>query len=454
MHPPSLRDFAAAGLIAIAMPVAAAAAPRGAAVMPIEQGFVDAGGVLVYYETVGSGEPLMLLHGGPGASHDYLLPYVLSLARTNRLVFIDERGSGKSEKLEDPKGYTVENMVEDVEAVRQGLGLGQINLLGHSFGGVLAQAYAFKYPQNLEHLILGSTFHSTKQLNQVFVKMKAAMSPELRARIDAMEKKGLFGNGKSYERGRYTPEYMIAAWGEGYFPYLYGRRPDANYDPAAAGAMSWDLYREMWGSHGEFVVDGNLASVEYADRLGSLRVPTLILVGDHDQVDPSISKDMQTRIPGSKLVVLPESGHMTFVDQPELFRRAVDEFVHPPAAAPSGATKTGAVESVVEFLLTSAATDFHNHGPAGVRVRGVRMGHATASGGEERYRLCGEFLAAPARGQAEWTPFATIKTSGYEQWMGPQAAEFCGERASVVWDEAGDLSASLQSRLDSLGPTH
>jgi proline iminopeptidase len=84
----------------------------------------------------------------------------------------------------------------------------------------------------------------------------------------------------------------------------------------------------MWGSHGEFVVDGNLVSVEYADRLGSLKVPTLILVGDHDQVDPSISKDMQARIPGSKLVVLPDSGHMTFVDQPELFRRAVDDFVH------------------------------------------------------------------------------------------------------------------------------
>ncbi len=333
MHQPSLRDLAAFGLIAIAMPYPAAAEPR-AAVLPIEEGFVDAGGVLVYYKVVGAGEPLMMLHGGPGASHDYLLPYVLSLARTNRLVFIDERGSGRSEKLEDLKGYTVENMVEDAEAVRQALGLGKINLLGHSFGGVLAQAYAFKYPQHLKHLILGSTFHSTRQLNEVFVKMKAAMAPELRARIEGMEREGLFGKGKAYEAGRYTNEYMIAAWGEGYFPYLYGRRPDPNYDPVAGGVMSWDLYREMWGSHGEFVVDGNLVSVEYADRLGSLTVPTLIVVGDHDQVDPSISKDMQARIPGSKLVVLPESGHMTFVDQPELFRRAVDDFVHlPPPAA-------------------------------------------------------------------------------------------------------------------------
>jgi len=294
----------------------------------MEEGFVDAGGVMIYYKTLGNGEPLMIVHGGPGASHDYLLPYLLPLARTNKLVFIDERGSGRSSKLEDPTGYTVENMVEDVEAVRTALNLGKINLLGHSYGGVLAQAYAFKYQQNLNHLILCSTFHSTKMLNDVFQKMLANMTPELRGRIQKMEKAGLFGHGKDYEKNRYTNDYMIAAWGEGYFPYLYQKHPDPNYDPAAAGNTSWDLYREMWGSHGEYVIDGNLSSVEYADRLGSITVPTLITVGDHDEVDPSIAKDMQAKIPGSKLVILPESGHMTFVDQPGMFLKAVDDFLH------------------------------------------------------------------------------------------------------------------------------
>lgn len=298
------------------------------AVLKIEEGFVDANGPLIYYKALGAGEPLVVVHGGPGASHDYFLPYLLPLAKTNRLIFIDERGSGRSEKLEDPSGYTVENMVEDVEAVRVALGLGKINLLGHSYGGVLAQAYAFKYQDNLSHLILCSTFHSTKQLNDVFDAMVANMTPELRGRIEKMEQAGLYGHGKDFEKNRYTAEYMTAAWGEGYFPYLYGRRPDPNYDPVAAGYMSWDLYREMWGSNGEFVVDGNLVSVEYADRLGSIRVPTLISVGDHDQVDPSISRDMQAKIPGSTLVVLPESGHMTFVDQPAMFLKSVDDFVH------------------------------------------------------------------------------------------------------------------------------
>jgi proline iminopeptidase len=83
----------------------------------------------------------------------------------------------------------------------------------------------------------------------------------------------------------------------------------------------------MWGSHGEFVVDGNLTCVEYADRLGSIKVPTLITVGDHDECDPSLAKAMHALIPGSDLVILPDSGHMTFVDQPAMFNTAVSNFL-------------------------------------------------------------------------------------------------------------------------------
>ena len=323
----------AAMLAVIALFAAGAAAAEKAGpagVYPLEEKYVDAGGVMIYTVSFGRGEPLVIVHGGPGASHDYFLPYLVPLARTNRLIFIDERGSGKSEKLEDVSKYTVEAMADDVEAVRKALSLGKINLLGHSYGGVLAQAYAFKYQANLSHLVLCSTFHSTKALNEIFRQMKAKMAPELRARIDKAEAAGLYGHGKDYEKNRYTSDYMIAAWGEGYFPYLYQNRPDPNYDPVANGGMSWDLYREMWGSHGEFVVDGNLSSVEYAERLGTIKVPTLITVGDHDESDPSIARDMAARIPGSKLVILPKSGHMTFVDQQEMFNRAVDEFLNPP----------------------------------------------------------------------------------------------------------------------------
>jgi proline iminopeptidase len=320
------KQFVLASFLIHATLLAAQGRPA-TSVFPIQEGFVDARGVLIYYKSVGNGPPLLVVHGGPGASHEYFLPYLLPLARKHRVVFIDERGSGRSEKLEDAKLYTVENMVEDVEAVRRSLDLGRVALLGHSYGGVLAQAYALKYPSHLSRLLLCSTFSSTKEMNRVFDRMKEKMPKELRDRIDKAEKAGLFGQGKDYEKNRYAADYMVAAWGEGYFPYLYGRRPDPNFDPIASGNIAWDLYREMWGSHGEFVIDGNLSSVEYTDKLSSIRVPTLITAGDHDECDPSLSRVMHEKIAGSKLVVFPQSGHMTFVDQPALFIRAVEEFL-------------------------------------------------------------------------------------------------------------------------------
>lgn len=87
--------------------------------------------------------------------------------------------------------------------------------------------------------------------------------------------------------------------------------------------------------------------------------------------------------------------------------------------------------------------------PDPARFRAVRIGHVMTPEGAERYMLCGEFLPAQDAGKASWTPFATIKTSGYEQWLGAPAASFC-RRSTIVWGDEGDLSASLQSRLDSL----
>lgn len=106
--------------------------------------------------------------------------------------------------------------------------------------------------------------------------------------------------------------------------------------------------------------------------------------------------------------------------------------------------------SIVRFLLAAAATDFHAHRPPDpVRFRGVRIGHVMTPSGEAQYRLCGQFLPAPEGGKAAWTPFATIQTSGYEQWIGARAADFC-QGSSFIWDKVGDLSSALQSRLDSL----
>jgi hypothetical protein len=121
-----------------------------------------------------------------------------------------------------------------------------------------------------------------------------------------------------------------------------------------------------------------------------------------------------------------------------------------PTEVPAPGRQAAAVDSVVQFLLAAAAADFHSHRPPDpVRFRGVRLGHARTASGKTQYMLCGEFLPAPEGGRSAWILFATIKTSGYEQWIGAQAAGYC-HGSTIIWDRVGDLSSSLQSRLASL----
>lgn len=120
-----------------------------------------------------------------------------------------------------------------------------------------------------------------------------------------------------------------------------------------------------------------------------------------------------------------------------------------PATRGQSPLTTAPLHPSVEFLLTSAATDFHTHRPPHpARFRDVRSGYVIAPDGTRQYRLCGEFLPSQETGRADWTPFATLQTSGYEQWLGAQAESFC-KPSGVTWEKE-DLSSSLLSRLDSL----
>ena len=296
-------------------------------VFPVKEGFIDVSGLFLYYTEVGEGSPLVVLHGGPGGSHNYFLPFLLPLARGNRLIFMDERGSGRSGRLQDSRGYTVENMATDLEALRQALRLGPINVLGHSFGGVVAQSYALKYPQNVSHLILSSTFDSTKQLNRVLAELKAKIDPESLRRIEELERRGLFGKGQPWEHGRYPAEYVQLTGANAYYGWFYEENTTKNYNPGSFG-LAWDVYREMSGSKGEFLIDENLTSVEYADDIKNLRVPTLVIAGEDDPVTLEIQKEMHASIHWSTLAILPHSKHFTFVDQTDLFNESVDAFIH------------------------------------------------------------------------------------------------------------------------------
>jgi proline iminopeptidase len=317
----SFRPTILALIICIATYAAAypCVAAESGALLDRRDGFVDACGAIVYYETIGHGRPLMVLHGGPGATHGYFLPYLLHLARQHRLVFMDERVSGRSERPANFKGYTLDNLACDADAVRRALGLKTIDVMGHSFGGILAQAYAVKYPSTVRRLILASTGSSASRINTDFKLIKDSLAPALRAQIDALELRGIIG-----ADGAQLPEYRKLA-DEAEASYEYVGRPPQWDDHG--DAIGWDALNEIWGSRSDFHIDGNLTGFNFVPALRNLRMPTLIILGDHDLVSTATADETHAAIRNSKVIILGRSGHMTFVDQMDAFLHDVSAFL-------------------------------------------------------------------------------------------------------------------------------
>jgi proline iminopeptidase len=280
---------------------------------------VDTGEAIIYYVTIGKGPPLMLLHGGPGSTHEYFLPYLLPLAKDRQLVLIDERGCGRSQRLNDPKRYTLDGMARDVEAVRVALNLGQIDLLGHSFGGILAQAVAINHPAGIRRLILASTGSSAARVNEDFRLIKNRLDKDLRAKIETLEARGIVG-----PDGAQLPEYRRLA-DEAEAPYNYFVRMPA-WD-GAGSPMGWDVLNEMWGAKSDFHIDGNLAGFDFTEGLRKLKIPALVIYGDHDLLTDATAEQSHAALAGSVLVKLPRSAHMTLVDQNAAFIDAVSRFL-------------------------------------------------------------------------------------------------------------------------------
>ena len=115
---------------------------------------IDINGVQHFIEKMGEGEPLLVLHGGPGLFHDYLVPHFESLAADYQIIFYDQRGCGRTDFPKDTSTINIENYIEDLEAIRKHLKLEKLNLVGHSWGALLAMNYAKKYPKNLNRLVL------------------------------------------------------------------------------------------------------------------------------------------------------------------------------------------------------------------------------------------------------------------------------------------------------------
>jgi proline iminopeptidase len=287
--------------------------------VPRSEGHVQGAGARIWYETIGRGLPVLLLHGGPGADHTDFLPYLRPLARHCRLVLIDQRGSGHSERLADKTRYHLDYMVEDLEALRRNLKIKQWVVLGHSFGGILAQAYAVRHPRRLAGLVLAGTASSAKSVDSDFRKILRGARATQRARLRALERAGIFK-----PSGEYTPAYAALS-ARVLSAYMHAKPPPARARDAPP--IATEVVREMWSARSYFRIHGNLKGFDFTRRLRALDAPVLIVIGDRDIVTPASAELTRRACRRATLVVMAECAHMMFVDQTQQFNELLLSFI-------------------------------------------------------------------------------------------------------------------------------
>lgn len=264
-------------------------------------------GVTLFERRIGDGPPVVVLHGGPGAHHDYLLPGFDRLATGRTLIYYDQRGGGRSAVPRDvPVGWR--EQVADLEALRQLWGLEQLALVGYSWGGLLALLYALEHPDRVSHLALVSPAPCWRAARAEFESRFAARSaaPRIAAMRAELAASGLKDRDPEAYRRRLF-ELSVA----GYF-----------HDPGKVGDLTpfrvtGRTQQDVWESLGDF---------DLRPRLGSLRVPAIVLHGDDDPI-PAESAETLARGLGAPFHLLPDCGHVPQVEALERFTELLDGFL-------------------------------------------------------------------------------------------------------------------------------
>jgi proline iminopeptidase len=283
-----------------------------------EQGFTRVRGHQLFYRSFGRGAKgvLLGLHGGPGASHDYLLPFSDLVEDGYRVVLFDLLGCGRSELPRDHSLFTLEHNVEEVEGIRTALDLGTVHLIGSSYGGLLALAYAIRYPTHLRSLItvggLASVPLTVAEMNRRKEELPAATQEVLRR----YEARGEF----------HAPEYLAAV--DTFYRNFVCRLKE--WPPEVRHSFEMTerrpVYAEMNGPN-EFTITGVIRDIDLTPQLSAIRVPTLVLGGRYDEVTPRVARQIHEGIVGSELRVFPNSAHLPFWEERADFRRVVAEFL-------------------------------------------------------------------------------------------------------------------------------
>ena len=209
-------------------------------------------------------------------------------------------------------------MVQDIECVRRHLKLAQFVVLGHSFGGILAQAYAVRHPKRILGLVLAGTGSSARCIDRDFRNLRKRLPARLRARLTRQEKSGIF-----QADGSYTKDYAAAS-AEALAPHMYAKPPPRYRQPFEIGM---EVLREMWVRRSDFRIDGNLKGFDFTWSLSRVKAPSLIVIGDRDLVSTATADISRASLPRATLVVMAECAHMMYIDQTARFNRLLEEFL-------------------------------------------------------------------------------------------------------------------------------
>jgi proline iminopeptidase len=308
---------------------------------PVDEGYleIDTRGHRVFYRVFGAGsETILGLHGGPGGSQRSLTR-LAELGDEFRIVLFDQLGGGLSDRPSDPELWTVTRFIEEVEAVRTGLGLGAVHVLGRSWGGMLALEHALAHPDAVRSLILSNTGASTAEILAGMDALRREVGKDAYATLVRAEAIGRYGDDAYVDvlaellarHNRRVVPFDIAAGKdvvkEHVLPHLLDKGP---------------AFGVMWGAN-EFVCTGTLRSWTVLDRLGEIRMPTLILCGLYDEVTVDVHRSLAGRIPDNEFVIFGNSSHTPlFEREAEVYLAVVRDFVRRAGSAADGSQNQAA----------------------------------------------------------------------------------------------------------------
>jgi proline iminopeptidase len=283
------------------------------------EGMLDVPGGRIWYRVVGTGPgtPLLAIHGGPGG-RSCVLRELGGLGDERPVIFYDQLGTGRSQRSNDTTLWTLPHFVDEVAAIRERLGLRQVHLLGHSWGGTVAAEYVLtRDTAGVRSVTLAGPLLSTPEWLQDARELVALMPDTLQRVIADAE-----------ARRRYdTPAF--AAANDSFLARYNSRHPErAGAYPECQGVQgNGDMYRHMWGAS-EFSATGTLRDYDRSARLGELRLPVLLMAGEHDEARPETMRDFQRRIPGSRVAIIRGAAHRMMVDEPALTLDSLRAFLH------------------------------------------------------------------------------------------------------------------------------